>query len=180
VVEVALELLSLFLGETVGGCRGGCRPKRRDGSGRCGSELRWPGLNPFELKSRGLCGRLLTAEVEERLPEAGGGDGDGGGGATEGEAVAAPGAEVDERVDRVEHFAGGVEQIVERHEPEVIGEDGDMAAEGVIFFERAAAMRGAMGRAEALAAFGDTAALAAVLQCVSALGEHLREHGSSS
>jgi hypothetical protein len=61
-------------------------------------------------------------------------------------------------VDRLEHFAGGVEQVVERHEPEVVGEAGDMVAEGVIFFERAAAMRGAVGRAEALAAFGDTAA----------------------
>jgi hypothetical protein len=104
------------------------------------------------------CGSLFAAVFEERLLEAGGGDVDGGGGAAEGEAVAAPGAEVDEGVDGLEHGAGVAEQVVEGHEPEVIGEAGDMALEGLIFLEWAAAMRGAVGGAEALAVFGDAAA----------------------
>jgi len=169
------SLLSLLFGEVVRGYRGWLQLERMDGDGRSGSGLRWARL------SWPGCGSLFAGEVEERLAEAGGGDVDGGGGAAEGEAITAPGAEVDEGVDGVEHVAGGAEQVVEWHEPEVIGEAGDMALEGLIILEWSAAMRGAVGGAEALAAFGNAAAAETVFQGVSALREHIRdefrEHG---
>jgi len=160
VVEDILELLFLLLAEPV---REWCCWGRADGGG----------LGVGELRRGGLSGLRVLTVVEVHLPEAIGGDGDGGEGAAVGEAVATRGAAVDEGVDIGEHGAGGIEQVGERHDFDVVDVAEHVPAEGFVFFERATpAAAAVVGGAETVAAFGDAAAIPAVFVEVSAFLDH--------
>ena len=155
VVEDILELLFLLLAEPV---REWCCLGRADGGG----------LGVGELRRGGLSGLRVLTVVEVHLPEAIGGDG--GEGAAVGEAVATRGAAVDEGVDIGEHGAGGIEQVGERHDFDVVDVAEHVPAAGFVFFEPAAAA--VVGGAETVAAFGDAAAIPAVFVEVSAFLDH--------